>query len=118
ALLPRRPEATARIGVTALLVIAGASLLFGDGLITPAISVLSALEGLKLATPRLDPYVVPLTCGVLFGLFAIQRQGTGNVGRFFGPVMVAWFLTIAILGARELAKGPEIVGALSPVWGA
>jgi KUP system potassium uptake protein len=114
--LLKRPEAS--IGVTALLVIAGAALLFGDGLITPAISVLSALEGLELTTPKFGPYVVPLTCAVLLGLFSIQRQGTGNVGRFFGPVMIAWFLTIGVLGARELAKGPEIVGALSPVWGA
>jgi KUP system potassium uptake protein len=117
ALLPERPSG-ARIGTTAVFVVAGAALLFGDGLITPAISVLSALEGLQLAAPSFDPYVVPLTCGVLLGLFAIQSQGTGNVARFFAPVMVLWFFTIGALGARELARGPEILGALSPLWGA
>ncbi|MGH7435436.1 MAG: KUP/HAK/KT family potassium transporter, partial [Polyangiaceae bacterium] len=117
ALLPR-PAHAVRIGAMALLVVAGAALLFGDGLITPAISVLSALEGLELTSPGFHPYVVPLTCAVLFGLFSIQRHGTGSVGRFFGPVMVLWFLTIALLGLKELVRNPDIVGAVSPLWGA
>jgi KUP system potassium uptake protein len=116
ALLPRRTKAG--IGVVALLVIAGAALLFGDGMITPAISVLSALEGLVLAAPGFKPWVVPVTCGVLVGLFSIQRRGTGSVGRVFGPIMVVWFLTIGALGLKELVKAPEICGALSPYWGA
>jgi KUP system potassium uptake protein len=117
ALLPRSPRET-RIGAAALLVVAGAALLFGDGLITPAISVLSALEGLELTSPAFEPYVVPLTCGVLLGLFALQRRGTGSVGRVFGPVMVVWFLTIGALGMTQLLRNPEILGALSPAWGA
>jgi KUP system potassium uptake protein len=117
ALLPRRPR-SAGIGVIALLVIAGAALLFGDGMITPAISVLSALEGLELAAPGFKRYVVPLTCIVLLGLFSIQRRGTGNVGKVFGPIMLLWFFTIGALGLKELVKGPEILGALSPHWGA
>jgi KUP system potassium uptake protein len=117
ALLPRRVTGTG-IGFIALMVIAGAALLFGDGMITPAISVLSALEGLELTAPGFKPYVVPLTCVVLVGLFSIQRRGTGSVGKVFGPVMVAWFLTIGALGLKELLKNPEICGAISPAWGA
>jgi KUP system potassium uptake protein len=117
ALLPRRPHA-AGVGVIALMVIAGAALLFGDGMITPAISVLSALEGLELAAPGFKKYVVPLTCVVLLGLFSIQRRGTGSVGKVFGPIMLVWFFTIGVLGLKELAKNPEILGALSPHWGA
>jgi KUP system potassium uptake protein len=117
ALLPKR-AATAGVGAVALLVIAGAALLFGDGMITPAISVLSALEGLDLAAPGFKAYVVPLTCVVLVGLFAIQRRGTGSVGKIFGPVMVVWFLTIGLLGLKEVLVDPAICGALSPHWGA
>jgi KUP system potassium uptake protein len=116
ALLPRRAVGTG-IGVTALLVVAGAALLFGDGMITPAISVLSALEGLELTAPGFKPWVVPLTCVVLVLLFSIQRRGTGSVGKVFGPVMVTWFVTIGALGLKELLKNPVILGALSPQWG-
>ncbi|MDP8999407.1 MAG: KUP/HAK/KT family potassium transporter, partial [Myxococcota bacterium] len=112
------PPRAARAGVMSLLVIAGASLLFGDGIITPAISVLSALEGLELAAPAFEKYVVPLTCAVLVGLFAIQRRGTGSVGRLFGPIMVVWFLTIGTLGLKELVRNPEILRAVFPHWGA
>src|SRR6516162_5320694 len=83
----------------ALLAVIGASLLYGDGVITPAISVLSAVEGLTVASPRLSPLVLPLTCGILVGLFAIQRRGTGNIGTLFGPIMVVWFATLAVLGS-------------------
>jgi KUP system potassium uptake protein len=117
ALLPRR-DPKAGIGIIALLVLAGAALLFGDGMITPAISVLSALEGLKLAAPGFAPYVVPLTCVVLVGLFAIQPRGTGGVGKVFGPIMVVWFVTIGLLGLKEILKAPDVVSALSPSWGA
>jgi KUP system potassium uptake protein len=98
----------------ALLAVIGASLLYGDGVITPAISVLSAVEGLAIASPRLSPLVLPLTCGILIGLFAIQRRGTGNVGKLFGPVMTVWFVTLAVLGIRHIISQPEILGALSP----
>ena len=78
----------------------GAALLYGDGLITPVISVLSALEGLEMATPHAKPLVLPLTCVVLFLLFRAQRHGTGRIGKFFGPVMILWFVVIAWLGLR------------------
>ena len=106
-----------KVGALSLLVIAGACLLFGDGIITPAISVLSALEGLKVATPGLERVVVPATCLILVGLFAIQSRGTGSVGRFFGPVMVAWFLVIGVLGAWHVAQAPSVLAALNPVHG-
>ncbi len=98
----------------ALLAVIGASLLYGDGVITPAISVLSAVEGLTIASPRLSPLVLPLTCGILIALFSIQRRGTGNVGRVFGPVMTVWFVTLAVLGLRHIFAQPEILFALSP----
>jgi KUP system potassium uptake protein len=113
-----RPTETAVPSVMALLVIAGAALLFGDGLITPAISVLSALEGLQMAAPGFEPYIVPLTCVVLFVLFAAQSRGTGGLGALFGPVMVVWFTTIGVLGLREILRNDEILTAVSPVWGA
>jgi KUP system potassium uptake protein len=106
-----------QVAFVAFLVIVGAALLFGDGIITPAISVLSAMEGLGVATDKLKPAIVPLTCLILLGLFAIQRKGTGAVGRFFGPVMLVWFLTIGTLGAWHIAKHPSILRALSPSYG-
>ena len=102
----------------ALLAVIGASLLYGDGVITPAISVLSAIEGLAVASPRLSSVVVPLTCAILIALFSIQRLGTGGVGKVFGPVMVVWFATLAGLGLYHLIQKPEILGALSPLHGA
>jgi KUP system potassium uptake protein len=94
----------------------GAALFFGDGIITPAISVLSAVEGLKLTTPVLEPYVLPITIGVLISLFMIQRKGTGSVGIFFGPVMVLWFSTLAILGIINILRYPPVLQAINPVW--
>ncbi|HEX4478644.1 MAG TPA: KUP/HAK/KT family potassium transporter [Polyangiaceae bacterium] len=102
----------------ALLGIAGAALLFGDGMITPAISVLSALEGLERAAPGLERYVVPLTGAVLVGLFALQPRGTGKVGKMFGPIMVTWFVAIGALGLKELIKNPVMLGAISPSFAA
>ena len=95
----------------------GASLFFGDGVITPAISVLSAVEGLKIATPVFAEYVVPITIGLLIGLFVVQRHGTGSVGGLFGPVMALWFATIAILGFVEIFDQPEVLLALDPRYG-
>ena len=91
----------------------GASLLYGDGMITPAITVLGAIEGLKVATPFFTPYVTPITVVILIGLFLVQRTGTGNVGRIFGPVMIVWFVTIALLGLWGVVRSPGIVAAIN-----
>jgi KUP system potassium uptake protein len=116
ALIPERLRTTqsGRIGWVAVLVIIGAALLYGDGMITPSISVLSAMEGLRVGTPALEPAVIPLTCVVLIGLFAVQHWGTKTVGRLFGPVMVCWFFTIGALGIYHLAHNPKVLSALSP----
>jgi KUP system potassium uptake protein len=95
----------------------GAALFYGDGVITPAISVLSAFEGLKVATPLFDPYVIPLTLVVLIGLFVLQHRGTALVGGFFGPVMVLWFSVIGLLGGVEILEQPRILWALNPFYG-
>jgi KUP system potassium uptake protein len=95
----------------------GASLFYGDGVITPAISVLSAVEGLKVATPLFDPYVIPITVALLLVLFLFQHHGTALVGGSFGPVMVLWFLTIGILGGIEIVRQPEILKAINPYYG-
>ncbi len=97
-----------------LLGLFGAALLYGDGMITPAISVLSAIEGLSIATPALDRFVVPLTIAVLIGLFALQRRGTGSIGAMFGPITIAWFTVIALLGVASLARSPEILVSVDP----
>ena len=97
-----------------LLGIFGTAIFFGDGVITPAISVLSAVEGLGVATPALRPYVVPVTLVVLTGLFMVQRRGTASVGRLFGPVMVVWFIVLAVLGLQHIVENPAILWALSP----
>src|ERR1700704_4395990 len=92
----------------------GAALLYGDGAITPAISVLSAVEGLKVDAPSLAPAVVPLTIIILIGLFVMQKQGTGVIGQIFGPVMVGWFAVLAALGIHGIVKAPDILAAISP----
>jgi KUP system potassium uptake protein len=94
----------------------GAALLYGDGAITPAISVLSAIEGLKVDAPSLAPVVVPLTIAILVGLFMMQKQGTGFIGRIFGPVMLAWFVVLAALGIHGIVKAPAVLAALSPFY--
>ncbi|MGB7290983.1 MAG: KUP/HAK/KT family potassium transporter, partial [Thermodesulfobacteriota bacterium] len=94
----------------------GAALFYGDGMLTPAISVLSAVEGLKVATSGLDPFVIPITVGILIVLFLFQRRGTGLVGRVFGPIMVIWFLTIAVLGARWIIEVPEVLKSINPLY--
>jgi KUP system potassium uptake protein len=106
----------ARMGLVALGIF-GASLFYGDGMITPAISVLSAVEGLEVAAPRLDSFVVPITITVLALLFSIQRFGTGAIGRLFGPVMGVWFAVLALSGAAKVAEHPQILRALSPAYG-
>ncbi|EHU1208614.1 MULTISPECIES: potassium transporter Kup [Acinetobacter] len=94
----------------------GASLFFGDGIITPAISVLSAVEGLSVATPIFTPYVIPITIVILIGLFMIQKKGTGSVGRFFGPIMLLWFFSIGFIGLSHIIKNPYILNMLNPYW--
>jgi KUP system potassium uptake protein len=103
-------------GATILLIVGlvGATLLYGDGTITPAISVLSAIEGIKLYAPQLGRFVVPLTIVILVALFLIQRKGTSWLGRLFGPVMLIWFVVIGVLGILGIARGPAILAALSP----
>lgn len=100
----------------ALLGVFGAALFFGDSMITPAISVLSAVEGLKIVDPDLSELVVPITAVIIVALFAVQRRGTAVVGRFFGPVMIAWFLVIGACGVRGIAGNPDILRALSPTY--
>jgi KUP system potassium uptake protein len=95
----------------------GAALIYGDGAITPAISVLSALEGLNIATPAVQPYIVPAAVAILIGLFAIQPQGTARIGRAFGPIMALWFLCIAILGIWGIAQHPTVLSAIDPRHG-
>ncbi len=102
--------------VLAALGIFGASLFFGDSMITPAISVLSAVEGLKVVQPSLESLIVPITAVIIVVLFAFQRMGTAAVGRLFGPVMIVWFLAIAASGVRGIADHPEILKALSPSY--
>ena len=94
----------------------GAALLYGDGAITPAISVLSAIEGLKVDAPSLAPAVVPVTIVILVGLFMMQKQGAGFIGRIFGPVMLAWFVVLAALGIHGIVQAPAVLAALSPLY--
>jgi KUP system potassium uptake protein len=105
---------TLRAGVL-MLGLLGAALLYGDGAITPAISVLSAVEGLKVDAPKLGPIVVPITVAVLVCLFAVQRRGTGFIGGIFGPIMLAWFAVIAILGLGGIVMSPEILASFNPI---
>ncbi len=116
ALIQRRRVPRAAVLVTLGLI--GAGLFFGDGMITPAISVTSAVEGLKVATPGLAHLVVPIALAILLALFAAQRFGTGAVGWLFGPVILVWFTVIGALGAREVVMHPGVLQALSPTWAA
>jgi len=120
-LVPERfrsgPGGIGGVSAMTLLAVIGAALLYGDGVITPAISVLSAVEGLAVASPAFAPGVVPIACLILLGLFAIQKQGTGRVGRFFGPIMLVWFLTLAGLGLFQIVQRPDVLGALLPWHG-
>jgi KUP system potassium uptake protein len=122
ALVPERfrvgPAGIGGVSGMTLLAVMGAALLYGDGVITPAISVLSAVEGLAVASPTLKGGVVPITCMILLALFAIQRAGTGHVGRLFGPIMLVWFLTLAALGVNQLVREPAVLAAINPWYGA
>ena len=104
----------AKLPVLVLLGVVGASLLYGDGVITPAISVLSAMEGLKLVAPGFESFILPATIAILVGLFVIQRHGTHSIGKLFGPVMVIWFVVIGVLGAANILIAPAILRAVNP----
>ena len=95
----------------------GAALFYGDCIITPAISVLSAVEGLEVATPVFKPYIVPIAAGILAGLFILQVRGTGRIGKLFGPIMIVWFAVIGLAGLPHIFRSPEILGAVNPVYG-
>lgn len=111
------PEGSRRQAVILGLGLFGAALFYGDGVITPAISVLSAVEGLEVATPAFKPYIIPITLAVLAGLFLIQRHGTGSVGKLFGPLCGLWFLTLGVLGILNIADHPRVLLALDPSHG-
>jgi KUP system potassium uptake protein len=100
-----------------LLGLFGTALLYGDGIITPAISVLSAVEGLEVATPFFGPYIIPITIVILVGLFLFQSRGTGAVGRVFGPLMLLWFGVLALLGLSWIAQRPDALTAVNPALG-
>ena len=108
---PKQARAVMIVGIL------GAAMFYGDGMVTPAISVLSAVEGLEVATPAFKHFVIPITLVVLFGLFYIQRHGTALVGTFFGPVMLLWFTTLALLGVSNIVAHPAILHALNPLYG-
>jgi len=115
ALVSRRAEISPRRrNFYLMLGMAGAALFYGDCLLTPAISVLSAVEGLTVATPAFEPLVVPLALGVIIGLFAVQHRGTATVGRWFGPVTLVWFTVLLALGLHQIVQSPQILQALSP----
>ncbi|MCI4568884.1 potassium transporter Kup [Lysobacter sp. CFH 32150] len=112
------PPASKAAYLVGILGVFGAALFFGDGVLTPAISVLSAVEGLEVATPALHSWVLPVTIAVLFFLFATQRFGTDLIGRAFGPIIVLWFLALAAIGVLSISRNPEVLNALNPWWGA
>jgi KUP system potassium uptake protein len=113
---PRKSTGRRRF-VLIMLGLFGTALLYGDGMITPVISVLSAVEGLEVATPFFSPYVIPITIGILVGLFMMQSRGTGGIGRVFGPITLLWFVTIAVLGIIHIVRAPSVFWAINPYYG-
>lgn len=111
---PKRRERSRSGMLLVLLGLFGASLLSGEGIITPAVSVLGAVEGLKEATDTFEPFIVPLSVGIILGLFMIQKRGTGGVGAIFGPAMLMWFVTIAVIGVRWILQRPDVLAAVNP----
>ncbi len=114
---PGGPQRYNRRYLLILLGLFGTALLYGDGMITPAISVLSAVEGLEVATPFFQPYIIPITIVILIGLFLFQSQGTERVGKIFGPLTLVWFLVLALLGLRWIVREPSILVAVNPLLG-
>ena len=115
ALRPLMPDSKLR-NTLLLLGLFGAALFYGDGIITPAISVLSAVEGLEVVTPAFKPYVLPISLVTLVALFAVQRRGTASIGVLFGPIMAVWFVTLAVLGGMSIAENPTVLSALNPIY--
>ncbi|MFM8266549.1 MAG: potassium transporter Kup [Ilumatobacteraceae bacterium] len=115
-LVMKRRADVAKAGALVALGVFGTALLYGDGIITPAISVLSAVEGLGRVSPSLDAWVVPIAVVILIGLFSVQRRGTTSVGRVFGPVMVVWFSVLAVLGVRQILLEPGIIASVNPIY--
>ncbi len=115
---PNRHERKKHFGRAAMIAMGvfGAALLYGDGMITPAISVLSAVEGLNVATTKFEHYVVPITILIIIALFTVQRSGTGMMGKIFGPVMAVWFVVLAVLGVSNITQAPEIFNAFNPLY--
>ncbi len=113
---PKRAAMPMGLGALALLVLFGSSMLYGDGAITPAISVISAIEGLDVWTKAAHPFIVPLSVIVLVGLFAMQKRGTGRIGNLFGPIMLLWFSAIGVLGGFSVAHHPQVLAALNPLY--
>ena len=118
ALIRNEGGSKSRRNTLILLGVFGTALLYGDAAITPAISVLSAVEGAKIAAPGLGDWVVPISCAILVALFLIQQRGTTTIGRFFGPVMVVWFSVLAVLGVTEIMSEPSVLRAVNPVYAA
>jgi KUP system potassium uptake protein len=114
----RRMRPGSRRWTLVLIGLFGASLLYGDSMITPAISVLSAVEGLKVATPFFEPYVIPIVIAILVALFAVQSRGTAGIGKVFGPVTLLWFTTLGALGLYQIVQRPGVLRAISPLYGA
>ncbi|HEX2093922.1 MAG TPA: potassium transporter Kup [Longimicrobiaceae bacterium] len=115
---PRQTTTQGRRMILVLLGLFGASLLYGDSMITPAITVLSAVEGLRVATPLFEPYVIPIAIVILVGLFAVQSRGTAGVGKVFGPITLVWFLVLAALGVSQIARNPSVLWAVNPAHAA
>ncbi len=113
---PRSRRVRGAPTVLVMLGLFGAALFYGDGMITPAVTVLSAVEGLKLLTPVFDPFVIPITVFILALLFTVQHRGTTRVGTLFGPVMIVWFLTLAVLGVAQVVHNPQVLAALNPAY--
>ncbi len=111
------PSFSQRLSPLIILGLMGAAFVYGDGIITPAISVLSAVEGLNVATRLFDPYLVAIAVSILFGLFAVQSKGTGQIGQVFGPIMLVWFVCLAVLGVRSVLQSPRILESISPLHG-
>jgi KUP system potassium uptake protein len=114
--MPRKGQNVKRGAILVSLGVFGTALLYGDGIITPAISVLSAVEGLKEVSTAFEPWVVPIAIVILLGLFLVQSRGTGTMGKIFGPIMLVWFTTLAVIGLSHIADAPEIIRSVNPYY--
>jgi KUP system potassium uptake protein len=114
--MPKRGNSAAKAGILVALGVFGTALLYGDGIITPAISVLSAVEGLEEVSPAFASWVIPIAIVILLGLFLVQSRGTGTVGKVFGPIMVVWFVTLALLGLSKIIPEPGIIASVNPMY--